>query len=267
VRRRLAFASIVFAACHFAVGVASPAQETGEIAISDPGERVAGDPELSPGPDASPPDIEVAAPPGGDRQPAAAGRMQIEGATADRTALPDLDLDQLSATRDRPLFQPGRRPVLPPPPPSSAAPPLVSDVVAEPPFDFELRGIVGNGADSVAILGQPGLATPLRSRAGDTLNGWTLTRIEPTTVFFIGPAGEERRLSLFEDASIWSTGENGVDHLTIGPGTSGLPASTDAPQPGAPDEEPVKSVPQVEVSPPDTAPPPDAEPKQVRKVY
>ncbi len=81
-------------------------------------------------------------------------------------------LDRLSATRDRPLFSPSRRP--PPPPPVaivSPPPPL------EPP-NVTLFGVVMDAAEARAIV-QAGPQNQIRRvRIGDDIGGWKVTQIE-----------------------------------------------------------------------------------------
>ncbi|CAL75201.1 hypothetical protein; putative signal peptide [Bradyrhizobium sp. ORS 278] len=94
-----------------------------------------------------------------------------------------MPLDQLSATRERPLFSPSRRP-----PPTEAPPPAVADVpVAPEPGPPErpslaLVGTVVNGDHGLAIFLDPGSKTPLRIRAGADYQGWTLRRVEARSV-------------------------------------------------------------------------------------
>src|SRR5215467_856864 len=58
-------------------------------------------------------------------------------------------LDRLSATRDRPLFSPTRRPTPPPPPPPPEQPPVA--VVPQPP-NLTLSGIVVDDEGARAII-------------------------------------------------------------------------------------------------------------------
>jgi hypothetical protein len=83
-------------------------------------------------------------------------------------------LDRLSATRDRPLFSPSRRPVPPPPPPvervSEAPPPL-------PPPNVTLFGIVVDGEGARAIV-RSGTKKIERVQIGDDIGGWKVSQIE-----------------------------------------------------------------------------------------
>jgi hypothetical protein len=95
-------------------------------------------------------------------------------------------LDRLSATRDRPLFSPSRRPPAPPPPPvervpEAAAPP--------PPPNVTLFGIVIDGDRARAIV-RSGTAKIARVQIGDDIGGWKVSQIE------------ERRLVLLLDGRL-----------------------------------------------------------------
>lgn len=83
-------------------------------------------------------------------------------------------LERLSATRDRPLFSPTRRPVPPPPPPVEhvAAPPP-----PPPPPKVQLYGIVVDGEAARAIV-RSGTDNVDRVQIGDNIGGWTVSQIE-----------------------------------------------------------------------------------------
>jgi hypothetical protein len=87
--------------------------------------------------------------------------------------LHEQSLDRLSATRDRPLFSPSRRPPAPPPPvehvPEAAAPP--------PPPDVTLFGIVVDGEGARAIV-RSGAAKIARVQIGDDIGGWKVAQID-----------------------------------------------------------------------------------------
>jgi hypothetical protein len=83
-------------------------------------------------------------------------------------------LDRLSATRDRPLFSPSRRPPPPPPPPvervpEAAAPP--------PPPNVTLFGIVVDGDRARAIVSS-GTGKMARVQIGDDVGEWKVSQIE-----------------------------------------------------------------------------------------
>ena len=83
-------------------------------------------------------------------------------------------LDELAATRDRPLFAPGRRPPAPPAVVVAAppAPPPPS-----PPPDLALLGTIveANGA-SALVRGAPS-EKPSHVRVGDAVDGWSIAEI------------------------------------------------------------------------------------------
>jgi hypothetical protein len=97
-----------------------------------------------------------------------------------------LPLDIFSATRDRPLFSPSRRP---PPAPMSddlASSEPVPPALPAPPPDIVLVGIVtqAHGSFSVVRTGtQAGKGDSITIRVGDQIKGWTVTQIEPSRLF------------------------------------------------------------------------------------
>ena len=84
-------------------------------------------------------------------------------------------LDRLSATRQRPLFSPGRRPPAPPPAPTIAAAPPPPP---PPPPKLILFGIVMDTDDAHAIVGVGTTDKTRRVRIGDDIGGWKVTQIE-----------------------------------------------------------------------------------------
>ena len=92
-----------------------------------------------------------------------------------------LSLEQLSATRERPLFSPSRQP--PAPPPEPASPPEVAEAPPPPPLAppvLTLFGIVTGPEGARAIVrAQPGNEV-LRLRIGDTVQGWDVSEIART---------------------------------------------------------------------------------------
>lgn len=87
-------------------------------------------------------------------------------------------LDELSVTRERPLFAPTRRP-----PPKSVAP--VANRVEPPPPpapppSLVVLGIISeNGEGSAAVRSADKGSKVLRVRTGDDVGGWKIERIEP----------------------------------------------------------------------------------------
>jgi general secretion pathway protein N len=83
-------------------------------------------------------------------------------------------LDRLSATRERPLFSPTRRPIPPPPPPPPEAAPVA--VVPQPP-NVQLFGIVVDDEGARAIV-RSGAEKVDRVQIGDDIGGWKVSQIE-----------------------------------------------------------------------------------------
>jgi general secretion pathway protein N len=83
-------------------------------------------------------------------------------------------LDRLSATRERPLFSPTRRPTPPPPPPPPESAPVA--VVPQPP-NVQLFGIVIDDEGARAIV-RAGSEKVGRVQIGDDVGGWKVAQIE-----------------------------------------------------------------------------------------
>jgi general secretion pathway protein N len=83
-------------------------------------------------------------------------------------------LDRLSATRERPLFSPTRRPIPPPPPPPPEAAPVA--VVPQPP-NVQLFGIVMDDEGARALV-RSGTEKVDRVQIGDDIGGWKVAQIE-----------------------------------------------------------------------------------------
>lgn len=97
-------------------------------------------------------------------------------------------LAQLSATRDRPLFTPSRRPPAPPAPPVVAAPspaaaaPAATAESEAPPF--ALVGTIIGQSDRIAIFVNASSKLATRLREGEQDSGWTLRAIDPRAAVF-----------------------------------------------------------------------------------
>src|SRR6266404_2187712 len=98
-----------------------------------------------------------------------------EGGAALPSPLAAQPLDRLSATRERPLFSPTRRPPPPPPPvviaPEPPPPP-------PPPPDVALFGIVMDGDEAHAVVRAGPAAKIMRVRVGDDICGWKVAQID-----------------------------------------------------------------------------------------
>jgi general secretion pathway protein N len=101
-----------------------------------------------------------------------------------RNPLDALQLGALTATRERPLFRPSRRP----PPPAAVAtpapeppPPDERPVALEPP-PFDLLGAVVGADVAIALLRNRATGEVLRLRQGEDAAGWRVGTIERRTV-------------------------------------------------------------------------------------
>jgi general secretion pathway protein N len=103
-----------------------------------------------------------------------------------RNPLDALRLEDLAATRERPLFRPTRRPPLAAPVAAPAAePPQVEEQTAAlepPPFDL-IGAVVGKDA-AIALLRNKSTGQVVRMRAGDEAEGWRVATIGSRTVAF-----------------------------------------------------------------------------------
>lgn len=118
---------------------------------------------------------------------ALAARAQIpeaEEPAAVAGPFPWLTLEDLSETRDRPLFSPTRRP----PPVAEPEPePVVVEEPEEdaPPADppkIRLAGVVLGGTAPVALIEDYDTETLLPFRSGAVIAEWTLATIEPRAI-------------------------------------------------------------------------------------
>ncbi len=105
------------------------------------------------------------------RPPPLAGEGS-EGGAVLPSPLAAQPLDRLSATRERPLFSPTRRP--PPPPP----PVVVAPEPPPPPPDVALFGIVMDGDEAHAVVRAGPAAKIMNVRVGDDIGGWKVAQIE-----------------------------------------------------------------------------------------
>ena len=85
-------------------------------------------------------------------------------------------LERLSATVDRPLFSPSRRPPAPPPPPVARAP--EPPAPPPPPPDLVLSGIVMDGEGARAVVRVGAEKKNKRAQIGDDIGGWMVSQIE-----------------------------------------------------------------------------------------
>jgi general secretion pathway protein N len=95
---------------------------------------------------------------------------ETHGAEASVSPLAAQALERLSATRERPLFSPSRRPPAPPPALPSAPPPPPA------PPDVALLAVVMDGEQARAII-RTGPKI-MRVQIGDDIDGWKVGQIE-----------------------------------------------------------------------------------------
>ena len=175
----------------------------------------------------------------------------------------------LSATRERPLFSPSRRPpppvvaaapvaALSPPPP---APPAPSPPPEKPPVD--LVGTILSEKDRIAIFVNPTSNLTTRVRQGDKESGWTLRTVEPRSAVLVKNT-QSVTLALPKPGDVAKTALNAqglpyrVQPMGQPPGGPRMPPPLGAPaQPGIAQNPPGQEPPAVD-TPPDEDPPPDA---------
>jgi len=125
--------------------------------------------------------------------PAAAGDTggdtggETGGDTGSAHPLASLPLDKLRDTVRRPLFEKTRRPVEPPPPQAAAPPPplMVAPKRVADPNALTLLGVLtsdGPGTGAIALMRRNQTGQSMRLQEGDTVDGWTVVRIEAARV-------------------------------------------------------------------------------------
>jgi general secretion pathway protein N len=96
-----------------------------------------------------------------------------------RTTSAQEGLDLYSATRERPLFSPARRP----PARAVAAPADVNAApIAAPPPQLVLSGVLLKSAEGIALLRKPNEFKANPYRLGQSIDGWLLAAIESRRV-------------------------------------------------------------------------------------
>lgn len=142
-------------------------------------------------------DVAMQAPPraseGGDLREAALP-LRVAARTAD--APPDaspgnplwlLPVEQLSITRERPIFSPSRRP--PPPEPTYVAPVAIREPVKPPPQPesppISLLGTIIGAGDQIGVFLETATQKVIRLRIGEAYQGWVLRLIETREVTLV----------------------------------------------------------------------------------
>ena len=105
------------------------------------------------------------------------------------SAFPWLRLQDLTATRERPLFSPDRSaPAAAPPAPEPAVveaepePEPEADVAEAEPPTVRLAGVVANGEIRIALLEDPASSEIVRLSPGEAIADWILVEIQPRAV-------------------------------------------------------------------------------------
>src|SRR4051794_3120160 len=120
------------------------------------------------------------------REPSSARALAAARPAAAAAGAPaEVDPDAAATIIARPLFSPARRP--PAPPPVAAAP--VAPAPTAPTLEARLVGVVFSREANEAIF-DAGQDHPLVKRIGDRIDGWTVSRIEPTLVLLTSEFGE-----------------------------------------------------------------------------
>jgi general secretion pathway protein N len=110
-------------------------------------------------------------------------------------------LQTLTATRDKPLFSPSRRP--PPPAPVALPPPAAPPLPPPPPEPPPRGALVGvlTGPDnySVAMIVPDQSSKPMQLHVGEKIGNWTMTSLEARAAVFQN--GERREVMEMKTAS------------------------------------------------------------------
>ena len=115
------------------------------------------------------------------------------------SALPWLSLDTLSATRERPLFDPDRRKPAPPPPPVVALPSpaeAVTQAQAQQKPQLELTGIVINPTETLVLLRNALTSESVAIHPGDSVGRWRVF-VDTNYTVMLKDGAEEFRLEMF----------------------------------------------------------------------
>jgi len=94
-----------------------------------------------------------------------------------QSALPWLSLDALSATRERPLFAPGRRKPSPPPPVTVVPDPagVAAQLRVQQQPQFQLTGIIASPAETIVLLRDPTTSRSIAFHPGDNIGPWRIS--------------------------------------------------------------------------------------------
>ena len=106
-------------------------------------------------------------------------------------------LDQLSATLDRPLFSPIRRPPAPPPSLVVQAPAPAAQPSSPP--NLILLGVVMDGESARAVVRAGTEKRLLRAQMGDEIDGWKVAQIDGRKVVLASQDGRFATYRLFNE--------------------------------------------------------------------
>jgi general secretion pathway protein N len=105
-------------------------------------------------------------------------------------------LERLSATRERPLFSPTRRP--PPPPPTVDQGPSLPPPPPPPP-NVALLGIVMDGEQARAVIRASPAEKMTRVTIGDDVGGWKVAQIEGRKLVLLSLDGRQATFVMFSN--------------------------------------------------------------------
>jgi hypothetical protein len=119
------------------------------------------------------------------------------------SALPWLNLDSLSATRERPLFAPDRRRPAPPPPVVAADQPAEhTESVRQPPApkaqQLELTGIIVSASETIVLLRDPATSESVTVRPGDTVGPWRVS-VDSNEAVTLKDGNKELRIEMYAE--------------------------------------------------------------------
>jgi general secretion pathway protein N len=117
--------------------------------------------------------------------------------TESHSALPWLNLDSLSATRERPLFAPDRRKSAPPPAAAVSVHPETVQAQA-PQATLELTGIVVSRLETVVLLRDPATSESIAIHPGEKVGRW-LVLVDSNDNVTLKDGTEELRLEMYPE--------------------------------------------------------------------
>jgi hypothetical protein len=130
--------------------------------------------------------------------------LQQNGQNEPDSALPWLNLDSLSATRDRPLFASDRR--KPPQPPIAAAatdqPAEHTESVPRPEApkkpQLELTGIIMSASETIVLLHDLATSESVTARAGDSIGRWRIS-VDSKDAVTLKDGNQELRIEMYAE--------------------------------------------------------------------